>query len=217
MKRAELYTFISQITIIVVLAGALAYIFYSRGAWQERKKDLEVQVRITDQLRETYTRDSTVWARSLDALQQQDTVLADTAAQLAEDAVTQEQERVETVAALPGLEAEDLVRGLEIALIKTETSRQTCVASLGVAERRRSLCVRGAKLLLARIDTLEVLRGRLTAERDSAQALLKPPPLLSLTLEGSIGPGCTFGLGGGSMCGVSVQVTVLRFRLPLTR
>jgi len=85
--------------------------------------------------------------------------------------------------------------------------------SLDNAREQQSVCQEARQIDSTRIVSLEEIRTRLTSERDSAQVLNQPPPLFSLVLEVGVGPGCAVGVHGQVVCGVSLQATVLRFRL----
>jgi chromosome segregation ATPase len=218
------------VLVVVIMAVAVVQRFYERGRWQERKDDLETQVDSTDQYwSEKYTQDSTAWARRTDSLQQRDSALVADSTRLAQEAAARTMALERSLAQLKQLrarldpstlppEGRDLLVAFEQALEKTKASLTTCHAQLATAQERRS----GCEVQLADRDeqvvALEHLRGRLTAERDSARALNKPPPLLSLTLEVGAGVACVvlpIGTNAEPACGLSVQVNVVRFRIPL--
>lgn len=213
------------LVVALVGAGILFRWVYERGQWKERVNDLTAQVDSTDGYwLKKYAEDSTAWATRSDSLTARGDTLALDSARFARRADTLEARRIAALEELQQLDvdlttlpqgAQQLVTGLRSALNETTLSLGTCRLRRHTADEQRTVCEVQAADQRDQIFSLEQLRGRLTAERDSALALLRPPSLLSLTLEGGIGPGCTVGLNGMSVCGLSAHVTVIRFRLPL--
>jgi hypothetical protein len=211
-------------TILIVLAvlcgvSVLVTNAYLRGRWQERVDDLQDQVDSTDNFWSAkYAVDSTAWVVQQDSLQRRDSILTLDAMHLALREDSLKALKVVVLGAIEAAEAKEdtltLLTRIKQALTLSDGLLRVCQAQRGVAEDRRGVCMARLARQTARIASLEKLRARLQAERDSAMALLKPPPLFSLDFEIGVGVGCAGGLGGNVACGPAVQFTILRLRLP---
>ncbi len=212
--------------VVAAVASVLLHFANQWGQRQARRQALEAQVVITDSLAAVYTADSTVWAGLVDALVARQDTLKKEADSLSGEANSQDAARAVAVADLGALRtaadvvpipapAAALVRGLEGALALTEVSLNTCGARLLNAQGQLTTCAKRRAILDTALIKAGVLRLRLTAERDSARALLRPPPLFSLAFEVNAGVGCATTLAGAVSCGPAVQVTLFRFRIPL--
>lgn len=211
---------------LALLAG-FGWQMAQRGAWRERLRDLQAQVDSTDRVLVQYRADSAAWARTLAALSRRATNLAKDSARLAgelglasarraaaDSALAAAQAAVDEQQLPPPLQA--LLAAQQDATAALAAEGQACQRSLANAQAQRTTCEEMADTLRHQVASLERLNGRLLAERDSARALLKPPSLLALTFELTAGPGCSSN-GRQTVCGGSVQATVLRFRIPLFR
>jgi len=215
------------LVVALVVGSALVKLIYDRGKWQERVDDLKAQVDSTDGYwLKKYAGDSTTWAARSDSLSARGDSLVLDSTRYAKRAADLEVSRGAALARLQRLEtetdftkfsqpAQQLVLGLRGALNETQLSLGTCKLRQRTAEEQRAVCTVRAADQRAQILSLEQLRGRLTAERDSALALLRPPSLFSLAFDVGVGPGCVVGLNGKSVCGLGVNLTVLKFRIPL--
>ncbi len=212
--------------VVVAIVVAVLHLAKQWGQWQARRQALEAQVVITDSLAAVYTADSTVWAGLVVTLIARQDTLQEKADSLTGVAASQDSARVEAVADLDALRAAAevvpipapaaaLVRGLENALTRTEVSLNTCGVRLTNAQEQVTTCAKRQAIQDNALARAGVLRGRLTAERDSARALLRPPPLFALAFEVNAGVGCATTLSGIIACGPAVQVTLFRFRIPL--
>ena len=208
----------------LVFGSVLSAHLMARGAWKEREKDLLEQIRVTDSLLNVYQADSVRWFGELSALRERSNVLRADSARLDSSLVRSRVVRRGVEARLSSLlsdldrdtlpqELQDLLDVGEATLVALAEEGEACVASLENARGQRTVCEEARQIDSTRIASLELVRTRLTAERDSAQALNKPPPLFSLTFEVGVGPGCAVGVNGQVACGASLQATVLRFRL----
>ena len=211
---------------IAVVVGVVLHLANQWGRWQMRRQALEAQVVITDSLAAVYTADSTVWAGLVDSLVAREVILTGAADSLTEVAAHQDTARAKAVTELDILRATAevvsipapvaaLVRGLEAALTLTKVSLNTCGVRLTNAQEQVTTCAKRRALLDTALTKAGVLRLRLTAERDSARALLRPPPLFALAFEMNAGVGCATTLAGAVACGPAIQVTLFRFRIPL--
>ena len=214
----------------ILAAAALAALagwgwhLQQRGMWLERRQDLQTQVDSTRILLGRYTADSAGRQRSLDSLDR-------LAVRLSRDSTVWHRRWLQTLAAktvadstLTALRAtvdEDslpeavkvLLAGERRALLTAGQLFEACQEGAKLAQEARSVCQTAQDTLLSEIVALRGFQDRLTAERDSALSLLKLPSLLSLTFELGVGPTCL--AGSVVRCGIGVQATVVRFRLPL--
>ncbi len=211
---------------VAVVVGVVLHLANQWGQWQARRQALETQVVITDSLAAVYTADSTVWAGLVVTLIAHQDTLEEKADSLTGVAASQDSARVEAVTDLDALRAAAevvpipapaaaLVRGLENALTHTEVSLNTCGVQLTNAQEQITTCTKRQAIHDSALARAGILRGRLTAERDSARALLRPPPWFALAFEVNAGVGCVTTLSGTVACGPAVQVTLFRFRIPL--
>lgn len=215
------------VLLLIVLVGVAAWI-YNLGAWQERVDDLQAQVDSTDNYwLPKYTADSTEWATQLDSLAEVNDSLVEDSTALAQQATRQERARIradvrlqeltsrlDTMTMTPQVRA--VLGAAQQAYLHVDSSLTTCRDRLGTAESQRGVCAAELAIKTENVTALENLRTRLVAERDSAQALIKPPSLFDLTFDVGVGAGCVYDLGDQKMrCGPSTQITVLRVRIPL--
>lgn len=214
---------ILAVAALAALAG-WGWHLQQRGRWLERRQDLQTQVDSTKVLLARYTADSIGRQRSLDSLNR-------VAARLSQDSTVWRRRYLQVRAdrqaadsALTALRAsvdEDslseavktLLAGERRALLATGQSFEACNKGLQIAQEARSVCQTAQDTLQSEIGALRGVQDRLLAERDSALSLLKLPSLLSLTFELGVGPTCL--AGSVVRCGIGVQATVVRFRLPL--
>lgn len=217
---------LAAVVVVVALVGGLTWQAYARGAWQRRAEDLQTQVQATNRRLRQYSTDSTAWAAALQQAQARaDSLARDSAraartlaaahtgsAQAAHRADSLRQ--VTNVDSLPS-QVRDLLQVQRSATLAAQGEAQACTAALDVAQGQRSLCEVVRDTLTRKVTALEGLRASLLAERDSARALLRPPPLLTLAADLSAGPACVVGLDGSAHCGVGLQVSVLRVHFHL--
>ena len=219
---------VAMVTIVAMLILAAlsgwGWHLQQRGRWLERKQDLQTQVDSTRVLLGRYTADSAGRQRSLDSLGR-------LTVRLSRDSTIWHQRWLQTLAAKTAVDSaltalrasvdEDslpeavktLLAGERRALLTTGQSFEACQEGLRIAQEARSVCQTAQDTLQSEIVGLRGFQARLLAERDSALSLLKPPSLLSLTFELGVGPACL--VGSVVRCGLGVQATVVRFRLPL--
>ena len=209
---------------IAVALSMLLYHVRARAQWLERKADLDAQIDSTNTLLESYTADSATWSASLDSLGLiQDSLRADSAT-LDREANRLRRSRSNLGMQLRALQAKvdvdslppavrDLLRVSDLAILSADSVGEVCAAALTVARSQRSVCEREKEILTTRVASLELLRDRLTSERDSSVALNKPPGLFSLALDLGVGPQCGLGFDGRLACGVGLQVTLLKIRI----
>ncbi len=215
--------------IIIAIAAAIAlsmllYHVRARAQWMERKADLDAQIDSTNALLDSYSADSTEWSLTLDSLALIQDSLKSDSANTARELTRLRRSRVSLGLQLRALQAKvdvdslppavrDLLRVSEQTVLSADSVAEVCSAALDVAQAQRSVCEREKEILTRRVVVLEVLRDRLTSERDSADALNKPPALFSLAFELGVGPSCQIALDGRVGCGLGLQLTLLKFRL----
>lgn len=212
------------IVVVLVVAAVVAERLMARGAWLEREKDLLAQIHVTDSLLGVYAADSVRWQGQIAVLTTRALVLRQDSARLDTALVRSHVVRRGVEARLSSLlldiDRDTLTRGIqelldvgEATITALKLEGEACKALLGNTREQRTVCEEARMIDSTRIVSLELVRERLTAERDSAQALNRPPPLFSLVFEVGVGPGCAVGVNGQVVCGASLQATVLRFRL----
>ncbi len=227
-NRLHVGLLILLVSSVVFFIGYALRNAYAYGQWRERANDLTAQIDSTNAYWfPKYTADSTEWLAQLAAL---DTVNAE----LVADSITLAQQ----VAALDVTRAAAMEREEELrteldtitvtprvrlvlttsrlALVQTDSAFQLCRGQLDVSRLRHTGCATTLTIEVQRTTALERLRTRLRMERDSAYALLKPPSLFKLTFAVGAGASCVWGTSNGSVvCGPSVHLTLLRFKVPL--
>lgn len=208
----------------VFMLGAVTAWIVNRGKWRARVDNLQTQVDSTDMLLEQYQVDSVARAVQDSVLDERDSVLTVDSARVALRADSLEEARLRSLRFLalqrariaqdtlpPDVRA--VLAAYDSALVTTDSARSVCEQGKANAEDRAGNCEEQKSIADSTVADLETLRVRLTSERDSALVLLKPPPLFQLTFDVSVGLGCVANQNG-SACGISAQLTLLRFRLP---
>lgn len=216
-----------KVLITIIIVGLLAVLtvqMIDRGKWRARVDNLQAQVDTTNAKIQQYRVDSVARAQRDSVLDVRDSVLTVDSAAIALRADSVEEARLRTVryaarlrAQLDSTELSPAVRSTlqayEAALDTAEAAQEVCKEGKQNAEDRANNCEEQKALRDTTIADLEELRTNLTAERDSALVLLRPPPLFQLTFELTGGVGCAANLNS-SACGASAQLTLFRFRLP---
>jgi hypothetical protein len=208
-----------------LLAG-LVWTAQQRGAWVERVRDLNAQVDSTKAVLALHAADSLRWQATLSALRVHALQLAQDSQRFQAQLVHARRGRVEAELALTTLrgavvEADlaqpvrDLLAGERRSTEAAQGEATACQALLDVAQEQRSTCEAEKATLQQEIVSLEGIRARLSSERDSALALLRPPSVFSPTLAVTAGPACVATLSGPVSCGLGVQVSILQLRIPL--
>ena len=217
MKIVAIATVLFALTL-----GAVAMWAYNRGKWQGRVDDLKAQIAITDSVQAQYVADSAQWALAREYFEVRDSTLTADSARIASTTAQTRQRYLQTRAELTALQntmAQDSISpqvrvvlgAYEQALAAADSSEAACQEGKTNAEDRVSNCEQQLAVADSSVLALEKLRGRLTAERDSAVVLLKPPPLFALTFDVGVGAACVY--NSQITCGPSIHVTVLRFRI----
>ena len=209
--------------VLVALVSGLVYQAYARGAWKERARDLEAQVELTDVLLDGYAINEGIWAERLDslanvaresnltALEQARTLrIAQRDREVADSEIVVLRSVVDETA-LSG-EVRDLLEGERVAAERARDETVACRLLLNTQMGLSNTCATQRGVLEGQVSSLSVLRGRLVAERDSALALMKPPPILDLTMELTIGPGILATMAGQVYAGIGLQLSILKFR-----
>lgn len=207
------------------------------GAREERIRDLEAQAAISDSVAQALEiaraaeiqrrraaaradsarRDSLAVLRSEREGLDRDRAATHRAVHAADSSYTALRARVD-VPALPTL-LRMVLEAADSAVAARERETAACVLTLTNCDRQRELLerqvaardstIQADSVIIAGIDGLT---SRIRAERDSARALLKPPPPFEWSFSVTVlGPNCN--LAGCSYVGAGLSVA--RFRLPL--
>lgn len=209
--------------VLVALVSGFMWQAYQRGHWKSRVENLEAEAVVTDSLLGKYTVDSvqqSAWRDSVttaDSMLQhqalEEGVALEVATGVRETAETDLKPLREAVVGDPLTpEVRELLAGERSVTQKALNETSACQALLTTSVALGASCGVVVDSLDTRILTLEGLRARLTAERDTAMVLLKPPSLINLTFELGVGLGCVLTPTGRTLCGFSGQVTLLRVR-----
>lgn len=190
----------------------------NEGIWQQRAHALEGQVHATDSLRTVVAADSVRLVQLSDSFHRG----ADRAASSAATARAAYTQLRDSLRHWGGVATPvDSLAGDSLRELASDAHQYAQMAARALDQADRAIhaqdseivALRGAdSVSQVRIRDLGLLTRQALAERDSARALLKPPSAFALTFEVGVGPGCASNVTQ-TVCGLSAQVTIFRFRL----